>query len=419
MLYFCFMWKSIHIIRNSLKLTLEELRVNKTRTILSLIGVAFGIFCIILVLTIVNSFEKNIQDEVKSLGSNTIYIDKWDYSGGPDQPFWKFRARPVAKYEEAELVKRRSQLLDDIAFLMQTTGSISHQNDVIGNVSVYGITPAQMTIQPITFQAGRFISPAEFQAGSPVCIIGYTNAEDFFGDPNRALGRQIDIKGKKVTIVGVIAKEGKSFIGWNYDNCVMMSYELLRTIYDVDSSNPILIAKGKPGVSTDALMDELKGIMRQVRKLSPTQEDNFSLNSVEAFSKALASFFVTLNIVGSIVGGISLIVGMFSIANIMFVTVKERTAIIGLKKAIGAKKSTILFEFLTEATILCLLGGAIGLFFVWIGTLIISSVADFPVFISFSLLLTTVLICLVVGILAGIIPASQASKLDPVVAIRS
>lgn len=413
------MRKSLNIIWNSLKLTFEELRVNKTRTFLSLIGVAFGIFCIILVLTIVSSFEKNIQDEVKSLGSNTIYIDKWDYSGGPDQPFWKFRARPVAKYEEAALVKQRAQLLDDIAFLVQTDGSISHANDVISNVSIYGITPAQMAIQPLNFQAGRFISAAEFKSGQPVCVIGFTNAEELFGSADRALGKQIDIKGKKMAIVGVIAKEGKSFIGWNYDNCVMMSYELIRTIYEVQYSNPILIAKGKTGVTTAALMDELEGIMRQVRKLSPTQEDNFSLNSVEAFSKALASFFVTLNIVGSIVGGISLIVGMFSIANIMFVTVKERTSVIGLKKAIGAKKSNILFEFLTEATILCLLGGAIGLLFVWIGTLIISSVADFPVFISVSLLFTTVLICLVVGILAGIIPASKAAKLDPVVAIRS
>ena len=166
-------------------------------------------------------------------------------------------------------------------------------------------------------------------------------------------------------------------------------------------------------------MDELKGIMRQVRRLSPTQEDNFSLNSVEAFSKALSSFFVTLNIVGSIIGGISLIVGMFSIANIMFVTVKERTSVIGLKKAIGAKKRSILFEFLMEASLLCLLGGAFGLFFVWITTLIITNLAKFPVYISVPMLIATIIICLVVGILAGIIPASQAAKMDPVVAIRS
>jgi len=413
------MMRSLNLIGSSFRLTFQELSTNKTRTILSLTGVAFGIFCIILVLTIVNSFEKNIQDEVKSLGTNTIYIDKWDYSGGPDQPIWKYRARPVAKYEEVALIKQRSQLLDDIAFLVQIIGSISHRDDVIDNVSLYGITPAQMVIQPMSFYAGRFFSTSEFNSGSPVCVIGYTNAEELFGEPARAVGKQIDIKGRKFTVVGVIAKEGKSFIGWNYDNCVMLTYLQIKTLYDINTQNPILIAKGKEGVSTDALMDELEGIMRQVRKLSPRQEDNFSLNSVEGFSKALASFFVTLNIVGSIVGGISLIVGMFSIANIMFVTVKERTSIIGLKKAIGARKSSILFEFLTEATILCLLGGALGLFFVWIGTLIISAAADFPVFISLSMLFLTIVICIVVGILAGIIPASRAANMDPVVAIRS
>ena len=419
MLYFCFMRKTLNILANSLRLTFQELKVNKMRTALSLTGVAFGIFCIIIVLAIVNSFERNIQTEVKSLGSNTIYIDKWDYSGGPDQPIWKFRARPTPKYEEAALVKERSQLLDDIAYLMQTDGTISTHDEVIQNATVYGITEAQMTIQPLSFQTGRFFSNSEFNAGAPVCLIGFSNAEDLFGNTERALGKQIEIKGKKVTIVGVIKKEGTNFIGWDYDKCVMFPYNFSKQVYEDRFSNPILIAKGKEGVTTAALMDELKGIMRQVRRLSPTQEDNFSLNSVEAFSQALSSFFVTLNIVGSIIGGISLIVGMFSIANIMFVTVKERTGVIGLKKAVGAKKRSILFEFLLEASLLCLIGGAFGLFFVWITTMIISNLADFPVYISIPMLIVTIIICLVVGILAGIIPASRAAKMDPVVAIRS
>ncbi|MEP7166109.1 MAG: ABC transporter permease [Ferruginibacter sp.] len=413
------MRKTLNIIANSLRLTFQELKVNKMRTALSLTGVAFGIFCIIIVLAIVNSFERNIQTEVKSLGSNTIYIDKWDYSGGPDQPIWKFRARPTPKFEEAGLVKERSQLLDDIAYLMQTGGTISTHDEVIQNATVYGITEAQMTIQPLSFANGRFFSNSEFNAGSPVCLIGFSNAEDLFGSTDRALGKQIEIKGKKVTVVGVIKKEGTNFIGWDYDKCVMFPYNFSKQVYEDEFSNPILIAKGKEGVTTAALMDELKGIMRQVRRLSPTQEDNFSLNSVEAFSQALSSFFVTLNIVGSIIGGISLIVGMFSIANIMFVTVKERTSVIGLKKAIGAKKRSILFEFLMEASLLCLIGGAFGLFFVWITTVIITNLADFPVYISVPMLIATIIICLVVGILAGIIPASQAAKMDPVVAIRS
>lgn len=411
--------KMLNILSNSLRLTLQELKENKMRTSLSLIGVAFGIFCIIGVLAAVNSLERNIQSEVQSLGSNTIYIDKWDYSGGPDQPFWKFRSRPVMKFEEASLIKERSILLDDISFLMQTNSSIAHRDDLIPSSAIYGILEAQMTIQPIQFAEGRFLSQAEFANGSNVCLLGHTNAENLFGNVARAIGKQIDVKGKKVTVVGVIKKEGKNFIGWDYDNCVMLPYKFCKTIFDEKNSNPILIAKGLDGITPAALSDELRGIMRQVRRLSPTQDDNFSLNSVEAFSKAITGFFSILNIVGSIIGGISLIVGLFGIANIMFVTVKERTAVIGLKKAIGAKSSSILFEFLMEAIILCLMGGAVGLFFVWIGTIISSKALDFPIYISTPMLIISVVVCVVVGILAGIFPASRAAKLDPVVAIRS
>jgi putative ABC transport system permease protein len=413
------MRKTLSILKNSLRLTFQELRVNKLRTALSLTGVAFGIFCIIGVLATVNSLERNIQNEVKGLGSNTIYIDKWDYSGGPDQPIWKFRARPTMKFAETELIKDKSQLAEGIAYLMQTGTSISYKDYVIQSAGVYGIVEAQIDIQPIKFEQGRYFSQSEFNAGTNVCIIGFSNAESLFGTTERALGKQIEAKGKKLTIVGVIKKEGKNFVGWDYDNCIMLPYRFCKQIFDEENSNPIIIAKGKEGVTTSALMDELKGIMRQVRKLSPTQEDNFSLNSVEAFSKAITGFFSTVNIVGGIIGVISLIVGLFGIANIMFVTVKERTSIIGLKKAIGAKNKSILSEFLLEATVLCLLGGALGLFFVWILTLILSGPLKFPVYISIPMLFATIIVCLLTGIIAGIFPASRAAKLDPVVAIRS
>ena len=413
------MRKSLHIILNSLRLTFQELRVNKLRTALSLTGIAFGIFCIIGVLSAVNSLERNIQNEVKGLGTNTIYIDKWDYSGGPDQPIWKFRSRPTPKYEEADMIRQRSQLLDDISFLMQTIGNISSRDNMIQNASIYGIIESQMTIQPISFDQGRFFSSSEFNSGANICLIGFSNAESLFGTTQRAIGKQIEVRGKKTTIVGVIKKEGKNFVGWDYDNCVMLPYKFCRQLFSENFSNSILIAKGKEGVTTAALNDELEGIMRQVRRLSPLQEDNFSLNSVEAFSKAITGFFSILNIIGAIIGGISLVVGLFGIANIMFVTVKERTPVIGLKKAVGAKKSSILFEFLLEAVILCLMGGAIGIFFVYVGTLILSKVLNFPIFISIPMLITATIVCVVVGVLAGIFPASRAAKMDPVVAIRS
>lgn len=413
------MRKTLNILASSIKLTFQELKSNKLRTALSLTGVAFGIFCIIGVLATVNSLERNIQEEVKGLGTNTIYIDKWDYSGGPDRPFWKLRARPSMKIEEAEQIKQRSDLTEASVFFMSFGGSASYGSDVLDGVSIYGINPDQINIQPLNFLAGRYFSPTEFINAASAGIIGYTNAENLFGSPERALGKVIDIKGRKVHIVGVMQKEGKTFVGWNYDNCIMLPYKFCKQIFDEKTTNPIVIVKGKDKVSSAALSDELRGIMRQIRRLSPTQEDNFSLNSVEGFSQAISASFVMINIVGSIIGGISLIVGMFGIANIMFVTVKERTPIIGLKKAIGAKSGTILFEFLTEASILCLMGGAIGLFFVYILTLILSGPLEFPVYISGPMLIVTIILCVSVGIIAGIIPARRAAKMDPVVAIRS
>jgi len=412
------MRKTLNILANSMRLTLQELKVNKLRTALSLTGVAFGIFCIIGVLATVGSLERNIQTEIKSLGSNTIYVDKWDYSGGPDMPFWKFRARPLMKYEEVAMIKERSLLTGEAVFLTRTSGNIGYKNDIISDASVYGIMEAQTVIQPLNFEHGRYISAAEFNSGSAVGLIGYDNAEKLYGSTERALGKTFDIKGKQVTIVGVIKKEGKNFVGWDYDNCVMVPYKFCKQLVRNEESNPVIIVKGKEKVTPAALMDELKGIMRQVRRLSPLQEDNFSLNSVEAFSKAIDQLFGTVNIVGGVIGIISLIVGMFGIANIMFVTVKERTGVIGLKKAIGAKKTSILFEFLLEAAILCLMGGAFGLLFVYILSFILTAIG-FPVYVSIPLLLSTVLICIVVGMLSGIFPASRAAKMDPVVAIRS
>jgi putative ABC transport system permease protein len=412
------MRKTLNILSNSLRLTMQELRVNKLRSALSLTGVAFGIFCIIGVLATVTSLERNIQSEVKTLGSNTIYIDKWEYSGGPDKPFWKYRARPVMKYEEAGLIKERSQLTEDITFLIRTNGNLSYKDDMISDASVYGVMEAQMNIQPISFETGRYISSAEFNSGTAVGLMGYENAEKLYGEASRALGKTFDIKGKQVKIVGVIKKEGKNFVGWDYDNCVMLSYKFAKQLTDEENSNPVIIVKGYENVTTTALSNELEGIMRQIRRLAPRQEDNFSLNSVEAFSKAITDLFGTVNIVGGLIGIISLIVGMFGIANIMFVTVKERTSVIGLKKAIGAKKRSILFEFLLEAAILCLMGGAFGLFFVWILSLVLTHF-DFPVYISIPLLIGTVIICLVVGMLAGVFPASRAANMDPVEAIRS
>jgi putative ABC transport system permease protein len=409
----------LNILGNSFRLTMQELRVNKLRTALSLIGICFGIFCIIGVLATVNSLERNIQNEIKGLGNNTIYIDKWDYSAGADYPYWKFVNRPQPRFQEVAFIKQRSQLASHIAYNLNNVSNVEFNNNVLQGVTFYGVTEEQNIIQPVTVQYGRYISSAEFLSGKNVAVIGFDNAENLFVNPELAIGKEIIISNKMVRVIGVIKKEGKNLIGWNYDQCIILPYHFFKTAFDEKRSNPFIMAMGKDGVSPLVFKDELKGVMRSIRKLSPRTDDNFSLNDVGGFSDQVSSIFKNINLGGWAIGLLSLIVGAFGIANIMFVTVKERTAMIGLKKAIGAKRRSILLEFLLEAAIICILGGLIGLFLVYLLTIVLSSIFNFPVFISVGILTLAILICISIGILAGIIPASIAARLDPVVAIRS
>lgn len=413
------MQKTLNILINSFRLTFQELRVNKLRTFLSLIGISFGIFCIIGVLATVNSLEMNIQNQLKNLGTNTVYIDKWDYNGGPDYPWWKYVKRPEPKYEELGFIKERSQLTEAIAFQIEDRVNIIYNDFALQGVNVNGDTEEKNEITPLTIQYGRYISENEFAYGSPVIVMGYVNAENLFGDPERALGKQVKVKNKKATIIGVIKKMGTSLIGENFDQNIYTSYRFAKQIMNEDDANPKIIVKGKPNISSEALADELEGIMRSIRKLSPTQEDNFTLNQISAISDQISSVFSSINLGGWAIGILSLIVGAFGISNIMFVTVKERTPIIGLKKAIGAKNRSILSEFLLEAAIICILGGIMGLLLVFLLTLVLTGLLNFPVFISAPVLALAVFICILVGILSGFIPAYTASRLDPVVAIRS
>jgi putative ABC transport system permease protein len=339
--------------------------------------------------------------------------------GGADYPWWKFVNRPLPKYEELAFIKQRSQLASHLAFNVNNIGNVEYKNNILQGVTFYGVTEEQNMIQPIVIEFGRYISSSEFIAGSSVVVMGYENAENLFIRADLAVGKEVVLNGKKAKVIGVIKKEGKNLIGWNYDQCIMVPYRFIRNIFDEKRSNAFIMAMAKEGITSIAFKDELEGVMRSIRKLSPKTEDNFSLNDVSGFSDQVSSVFVSINVGGWAIGLLSLIVGAFGIANIMFVTVKERTAMIGLKKAIGAKRRSILMEFLLEAAIICIMGGLIGLLLVYVLTVILTNVFNFPVFISPGILTLAISMCIIIGILAGIIPASIAARLDPVVAIRS
>lgn len=413
------MRKTLTILGNSLRLTLQELRVNKLRTFLSLIGISFGIFCIIGVLATVNSLEMNIQNQLKDLGSSTIYIDKWNYMGGADYPWWKYINRPQPQYEEVQMIKARSDIAKNIAFEIDDRLNVEYEDYALENVTMTGVTQEMIEIQPLTMAYGRYISGNEFASGSPVAVMGYTNADVLFGAARFAVGKEIKIRGHKATIIGVIEKMGQNMIGQDYDESIILPYKFARQIVNERWSSPKIVVTASEGITSDALKSELEGIMRSIRKLGPLEEDDFTLNQISSLSDRVSSVFSSINVGGWAIGLLSLVVGAFGIANIMFVTVKERTAIIGLKKAIGAKNRSILSEFLLESAIICILGGIMGLILVYALTLILSGLFSFPVYVSAGILTLAISICILIGIISGFIPAYTASKLDPVVAIRS
>jgi putative ABC transport system permease protein len=412
----------LEITSSSFKMALQELWKNKLRTFLSLFGITIGIFCIIGVLSTVQSLEYNLQKEIKSLGTNTIYIDKWDYGtrGGPNYPWWKYVKRPSPKYAEVEAIKERTGTAKFSAFEINASDNLEAFDNVINGVRLYGVSDEFSSIQPIEIEHGRFMSNADFEIGSNTVVVGNEIAEKLFGEPERAIGKLVGTRGKKCVVVGVIKKQGKQMLGgWEFDKSMVMTYRFARTIMDERRASPLILVQGKDGISSKVLQEDLRGAMRSIHKLNPTQEDDFALNDIAAFSDMLSKAFVSVNIGGWAIAALSLIVGMFGVANIMFVSVKERTPQIGLKKAIGAKSGVILTEFLLESAFLCIIGGIIGILLVFGLTQLITILFDFPIFISTSLLFIGIAICIVVGLAAGIIPAYRASRLDPVVAIRS
>jgi putative ABC transport system permease protein len=414
------MIKVLSILWNSFKMALQELKVNKLRTFLSLFGITIGIFCIIGVLATIDSLKSKISNDLSGLGNNSIFIDKWDYNGGPEYPWWKFVKRPSMKISEMEFIQKRSSLASNIAFFVSTSATFSFEENNLKGVNLYGITKDFNKIQTFNIGKGRYFNETDFNRGSPYCVIGYKVAEELYGKPEKADGKTISYGGRRLLVVGVIEKQGSSMIGgFDYDKTVIVPYNYYASIFNPDNNNPYIMVQAKPGIPSKALQDELNGIMRQLRKLSPTQEDNFTCNDVAQFKDQIESVFTSINMGGWAIAGLSLLVGAFGVANIMFVTVRERTSQIGLKKAIGAKSSTILYEFLLESAFLCIIGGLVGLFLVWLLTVALGAVLPFRIFIAPSIIVLALSICIILGMIAGIIPASIAAKMNPVEAIRT
>lgn len=414
------MFKSLNIIWQGFAVTLQELKKNRLRTFLSLFGITIGIFCIIGILSIIDSLKTNIEKKLSSFTNRVIWIDRFNYSDGGDDDFsWmKYLKRHPMTYDQMLYVKRNTTTAANVSFFVDMLSNIGYKDFVIEN-KVFNIVEEEYDkFENFNIIEGRFISNDEFERGVACCVLGYNIAETFFGDVQKAVGKTVDMKGKKMIVAGVIEKQGSS--GRGLDDDVIIPYRFFISYFNPEAYNFRIMVKAKQNVPFNSFLDELKGNMRKIRKLSPKMNDDFSLNNIdELVGKEISEGVNQLKIAAWAIAGLSLIVGAFGIANIMFVTVKERTSIIGLKKAIGAKQKYILTEFLIESSFLSIFGGLMGLLFVWLLFQILNLSFSFPLFISLPIILLAFGICIVIGILAGIIPAMQAAKMDPVVAIRT
>lgn len=388
-----------------------------------MLGIAIGIFCILAVLTFASSMKRNVRANLETLGMNVIFIEKWPWGfGGGEYKWWDYLNRPNPGLRDYKLIQQRfsPEIIRDIGFESGTSGLTVKYGKISTTKSrVLGITANYAQMNGLNLSKGRMFNEQEEKSGKNLAVIGSDLAMELFSDEN-PIGKSLKIKGLKTTIIGVLEKQG-SMMNRQADKGILVPISYMRNFSGIGSGrgSSRIIVRGFENRPPKELEAEVTRLMRGIRMLKPTEKDNFALNKMTLFSSQLDSTFVMLDVVAWILGLFSLIVGMFGIANIMFVSVKERTPIIGVQKALGAKNRFILVQFLYESVVLSLIGGLAGIILVWITSIAVSNAADFPVYFTINNFMTGISLSMMTGILAGIIPAIRASKLDPVEAIRS
>jgi putative ABC transport system permease protein len=408
------------LLSESFGFAINALRNNKLRTLLSLLGITIGIFSIIAVLTAVDSLDRKIKKDLSSLDKNSIYLLKFSF-GPTEIPQWKREQFPDVSYEEYEYLKKSLNNLDAMCYQLFTRNeNVKYEGKTVSAVKVVPTTYEFEDVQTLTFKQGRFFNESESNSGNPLIVLGYDVAKSMFEgvDP---IGKKVRLYGQKFTVIGVLKKVGAGLFGDEDDTSAYIPVNFLRQLYGDNSEmiTPAILIKPVDGVDMEAFKGELTQKLRNFRGLKSGAIDNFFINVLSGFTDFLDGIISQMKYGGWGISIFSLLVGGFGIANIMFVSVKERTNLIGIQKSLGAKNKFILFQFLFEAVILCLFGGMIALIFVWLISLLLTYALDFEFVLGAgNIILGSGLACLI-GLFAGIIPAYMASKLDPVEAIRS
>lgn len=410
----------IRLIKESFAFAMNALRNNKLRTLLSLLGVTIGIFSIIAVLAAVDSLDRKIKKDLSVLDKNTIYLCK--YSFGPTEvPRWKREQFPDVTFTEYEYLKDNMPDAQSMAFqYFVKRETIKYEDKTVSDINMVPVSSSFADIQVLEFDLGRFFTDSESNSGSPVAVIGSEIANNLF-ENTYPIGKQIRLYGQRFTVIGVFKKQGKGMFGDSDDVSVFIPANYIRIKFGENNEaiTPVIVIKPEKSIDMDAFKAELSQKLRNFRGVKTGDTDNFFINVLSGFTDLLDGIISQMNFMGWIIAGFSLLVGGFGIANIMFVSVKERTNLIGIQKSLGAKNKFILFQFLFEAIILCFIGGAIGLLLVWLIAIGLTKALDFEFVLSFGNIALGTFLAIIIGLISGILPAISASKLDPVEAIRS
>ncbi len=411
----------LRVLKESFTFALNALRNNKLRTFLSLLGVTIGIFSIIAVLAAVDSLEREVKSSLSALDNSTIIVMRFSF-GPTEVPQWKRQQFPDVSYDEYQYLKRNMPGLETVSYILGVPQeSIKFEDITSSGVGIAAATHEYYEIEALELAEGRFYNESESISGSPVIVLGHEIAANLFENTN-PLGKQVRLYGRKLSVIGVLKKQGASLVGGSKDSQVFIPANIARRIFGNNNKSvyPQIVIKPEKGIDNAEFIAVLKQQIRNLRGIKSGDVDTFFVNQLQGFTDFIDNITVQMKIVGLIISGFSLLVGGFGIANIMFVSVKERTNLIGIQKSLGAKNRFILFQFLFEAIILAVIGGLIGLLLVWLVSVGASQfTGDFKFVLSPWNILIGTSVSAVIGLISGIVPAMSASKLDPVEAIRT
>ncbi len=391
---------------------------NRLRTFLSLLGVMVGIFMITAVFAVVDSLEDGLKSTFNMLDDEVLFIQKWPWAFDEEYPWWKYVQRREVSLADADLLEERLTLAKDVVFQAKASLPMESKNSRMDGVFVAAVSEGYSDVIALNIANGRYFSPMEVQSGRAVMIIGHDVAVELTGDAD-AVGQLLDVKGQRLEVVGVFAKEGASAINEGFDRAALVPAKFGHRIMDYGLGTQIMV-KPKEGITTEALSDEIVQQFRSVRRLRPREEDDFSINQIDMLTTILDSIFQQVEYGGWFIGIFAILVGCFSIANIMFVSVRERTRIIGVQKAIGAKSSFIMLQFLFEAVALCVIGALFALLAIEAIVLVVNAIdIGFAMNVRPSRIIVALSVAVASGLIAGLAPARRAAEMEPVEAMRT